>query len=116
CSADGFDLTSDIRSQVYGGVSIEKEATTAAVRRTHGIAIYYLGNPINAMYSSTCGGRTEDFSNVFGGRPVPYLTSVFCTAENGSANAADLKLKGEHELDQIVFGADGVMANRQLDV
>jgi stage II sporulation protein D len=115
-NADGFDLTSDIRSQVYGGASIEKEATTSAVQRTNGIAVYYLGSPINAMYSSTCGGRTEDFSNVFGGRPVPYLTSVFCTVENGTAAAVDLKLTGEHELDQVVFAADGMMANRNLEL
>jgi stage II sporulation protein D len=115
-SADGFDLTSDIRTQVYGGASIEKDATNAAVQRTYAMAIYYLGSPINAMYSSTCGGRTEDFSNVFGGRPVPYLTSVFCTVESGSATAVDLKLKGEHELNQVVFAADGMMANRNLEL
>ena len=115
-NADGFDLTADIRSQVYGGVAMEKEATNGSVRRTYGIAIYYLGSPINAMYSSTCGGRTEDVANVFGGRPVPYLTSVFCTVENDSPNAIDSKLKGEHELSQVVFAADGMMANRNLEL
>ena len=63
--AEGFDLTDDVRTQVYGGVSLEKEASSDAVRQTSGIAIYYNGSLIEAMYTSTCGGRTEDIANVF---------------------------------------------------
>ena len=40
------------------------------------IAIYE-GKPINALYSSTCGGRTEDAEHIFSER-VPYLVSTTC--------------------------------------
>jgi stage II sporulation protein D len=36
---------------------------------------------INALYTSTCGGKTEDAEKVFAGRPVPYLKSVECASE-----------------------------------
>jgi stage II sporulation protein D len=86
---EGYDLTADIRTQVYGGVAQEKEGATQAVGATYGLAIYYQNNLIDAMYTSTCGGRTEDFSNVYEGPPVPYLRSVLCSAEaNASADGA----------------------------
>ena len=62
---EGFDLTADTRTQVYGGISIEEDATNEAVHRTASLAVYYQDKPIDAMYMSTCGGRTEDFSSVF---------------------------------------------------
>ena len=63
--SEGFDLSDDTRTQVYNGVSIEKPVTTDVVRKTAGLAIYYQGKLIDAMFMSTCGGHTEDFSNVF---------------------------------------------------
>jgi stage II sporulation protein D len=37
----------------------------------------YGDQPINAMYSSTCGGRTEDAENIFD-QKFPYLVSTIC--------------------------------------
>jgi stage II sporulation protein D len=37
----------------------------------------YDGKPINALYSSTCGGRTEDAEYIFNEK-VPYLVSTSC--------------------------------------
>jgi stage II sporulation protein D len=37
----------------------------------------YDDKPINALYSSTCGGRTESAENIFGEK-VPYLVSTSC--------------------------------------
>ncbi|MEJ2111230.1 MAG: SpoIID/LytB domain-containing protein [Acidobacteriota bacterium] len=73
--SQGFDLTDDTSTQVYGGVALERDASNEAVRRTAGIAVYYDNRLIDAMYMSTCGGRTEDFSEVYAASPVPYLTS-----------------------------------------
>jgi len=113
--ADGFDLTDDTQAQVYGGVSLEKSGSNAAVQETYGIAIYYADSLINAMYTSTCGGRTEDYSNVFDGPPVPYLKSVFCTVE-GAAEASEANVSGNHDLDQVILAADGTPANRELEL
>lgn len=115
--ANGFDLTDDSSNQVYGGAAIEKPMSSEAVRRTAGIAIYYAGNLIDAMYMSTCGGRTEDFANVFDTAPVPYLTGVFCTIEsNASPDARGMHLAGSHDLKQIFLASDGSTANREVEM
>ncbi len=116
-AADGFDLTADVRSQVYGGVSQEKDLSTTAVRGTFGLAVYYQGSLIDAMYSSTCGGRTEDFASVFDGAQVPYLRSVACTVENsGGPGNPEIVLEGTHDLDRPFFAEDGATANRSLEL
>lgn len=114
--ADGFDLTDDTRTQVYGGVSLEKEGSNSAVQKTSGIAIYYKGSLIDAMYMSTCGGRTEDFANVFDTAPVPYLTSVFCTVESSPDETPEANLGGSHDLDHMLYADDGTPANRELEL
>lgn len=77
----GYDLVNTPRSQLYMGVSAEHPLSTQAVEETEGEIILYRGRPINALYTSTCGGRTEDAEKVFSGRPVPYLKSVECAYE-----------------------------------
>lgn len=79
-SSLGFDLT-DTQSQVYGGLSAEHPLSNRAVEETAGEVITYKNELINALYTSTCGGMTEDAENIFSGRPVPYLKSVSCTHE-----------------------------------
>ena len=82
-AAEGFDLTPDTRSQVYGGRSTEHPLTDRAVFETRGRIATYKGAPINALYTSTCGGRTEHAENIFGGKPLPYLRGRECALEAG---------------------------------
>lgn len=77
----GFDLWSTARSQVYRGIDSEHPLSTRAVDETRGEVVLYRGALINALYTSTCGGRTADSENVFGGKPVPYLRSTVCVHE-----------------------------------
>ncbi|MGQ9672142.1 MAG: SpoIID/LytB domain-containing protein [Candidatus Aminicenantales bacterium] len=77
----GFDLCDTPQCQVYGGLSAEHPLTTRAVEETRGEVAVYKGKLINALYTSTCGGMTEDSEKIFGGRPVPYLVSTECTLE-----------------------------------
>jgi stage II sporulation protein D len=114
--ADGFDLTADVRTQVYGGASQEMEATSEAVRRTAGLAIYYRGELIEAMYTSTCGGRTEDFARVFGGPDVPYLRSVPCAVESEAGGAGGPTIAGIHDIQDEIYTADGRLASRNLEL
>ena len=53
-------------------LTTETPLTTRAVEETRGVVATYLGEPINALYTSTCGGRTEDVENIFNDA-VPYL-------------------------------------------
>jgi stage II sporulation protein D len=77
----GFDLTDTPQSQVYGGLSAEHPLSSRAVEETKGEVATYRGKLINALYTSTCGGMTEDVENVFEGQSQPYLKSTECVYE-----------------------------------
>ena len=77
----GFDLCDTPKSQVYGGLSAERAESNRAVEETKGEVALYKGKLINALYTSTCGGMTEDIENVFEGQAQPYLKSTECTYE-----------------------------------
>jgi stage II sporulation protein D len=69
-----FHLTSSVLHQVYKGNNSHFKVTYA-VRSTEGEILTYNGKPIEALYHSTCGGRTENPEEVFG-KKIPYLRSV----------------------------------------
>jgi len=98
-AADGFDLLPTTRSQVYGGLSTEQTLSTRAVEETRGIIATYKGEPINALYTSTCGGRTESAANIFGNE-VPYLHGRECAIEGKSA-FLPLTIETSRELSDI---------------
>ena len=76
-SKEGYDICATDACQVYFGVKTEDPLATQAVIDTRGVVATYEGKPINALYSSTCGGRTEDAEHIFNER-VPYLVSTSC--------------------------------------
>lgn len=57
----GFDVWTDQRSQVYGGVADETDKSRAAVRATRGFVLVDEADDriFKAYYSSTCGGVTN---------------------------------------------------------
>ena len=71
-----FDVFADVRSQQYGGVLAEQERTTAAVHATRGSILLADGKPARTLFHSSSGGRTAAVDEIFGGPPVPYLSSV----------------------------------------
>ncbi len=72
-----FDILSDVREQVYGGVEAEQPVTDDAVASTAGLVLVYGGHLVDAPYHSTCGGSTAAPSEVWRGRTdFPYLRSV----------------------------------------
>ncbi len=79
--SQGFDLLPTTRSQVYRGYSSENSNANKAISETNGIVAMYQGKPINAMYTSTCGGRTENVENIYD-HDEPYLRGVECSIEH----------------------------------
>jgi len=84
--AQGFDLLPTTRSQVYRGLTSENPLSSRAVDETRGLIATYAGEPINALYTSTCGGRTENSENIFN-QAIPYLRGRECAAEGVTAFA-----------------------------
>jgi stage II sporulation protein D len=70
-----FDLYGDTRSQVFGGVKVENDATSAAVDATKGQVVLYKGKVANTLFFSTSGGRTASALESTG-LAVPYLVPV----------------------------------------
>jgi peptidoglycan hydrolase-like amidase len=58
----------------------------AAVRSTKGVVIKHRGKPIEALYSASSGGHTENNENVWGGPRIPYLRGVRDRADAVAAN------------------------------
>jgi stage II sporulation protein D len=74
---EGFDICATDACQVYMGLGTEHALSTEAVADTRGVIAVYRDQPINALYSSTCGGRTENAENIFDEK-FPYLLSTMC--------------------------------------
>lgn len=74
-SSRGFDLCASVDCQAYKGVSVESETTNRAARETAGVVMKYNGQIIDAVYSATSGGYTEDVKYVWGSN-IPYLKAV----------------------------------------
>jgi stage II sporulation protein D len=61
-----YDVTSDVSSQVYGGVEDESEHANQAVRATRGeIIVNKEGKAVEAFFHSSCGGETETPDHVW---------------------------------------------------
>lgn len=78
---DGYDICDTPSCQVYRGAGTEHPMTDQALEETRGVVLMWDGKPINAMYTSTCGGHTEDGHLVFQGETGPYLKGVTCYPE-----------------------------------
>src|SRR5437867_2366480 len=74
---EGYDVCATDACQVYFGAGTEDPLSSRAVSETSGVIATYNDRPINALYSSTCGGRTENAENIFDEK-VPYLVSTIC--------------------------------------
>jgi stage II sporulation protein D len=71
-----FDISTTIWDQVYGGVSKTGKIVEKAVESTRGIVATSNKKIIDAKYSSTCGGVTENNENIWVGERVRYLRSA----------------------------------------
>jgi len=107
----GFDFTSGVRFQLYGGFDVEDITCNEAVTATRGQVLLYDGKLARyPLYHSTCGGRTADNESVFLTNPLPYLRSEKCDGklrdvkpESGEGTNGDKKEKEKNStkfLDQ----------------
>ncbi|RMH23070.1 MAG: SpoIID/LytB domain-containing protein [Acidobacteria bacterium] len=75
---EGYDICSTPRCQVYGGMDVEHPLSDQAVRATAGQVLLYDGEPVETLYSATCGGHTENVEVVFPLKRGPHLRGVPC--------------------------------------
>lgn len=73
---DGYQLCADTQCQVYRGLTGTAEVSDRAILATRGMVLIYRNELIDALYSSTTGGVTARFTDVWNGTDRPYLRSV----------------------------------------
>lgn len=76
-----FDVTNDIYSQVYGGRTSEKYRTNIAVNQTFGQILVFNGEVLPAYFHASCGGHTEDASEMWNHKglyPLKGNVCVYC--------------------------------------
>lgn len=81
-TGSGYQLCDTTACQVYNGYSGEAASSTKAVDATAGEIACYQGQPIEAVFSASTGGYTENSENVWNNK-VAYLRAVPEIAEYG---------------------------------
>lgn len=70
---DPFHLCSEQHCQVYTGLNKRDPRASAAVEATVGEVLFRENRLVDTVYSSSCGGHTEDNDVVWGNSPDPAL-------------------------------------------
>lgn len=73
---DDYELCADTQCQVYFGIADTDPGSDAAIAATSGQVLTYNNELVDALYSSTTGGITARFTDVWNGEDRPYLTPV----------------------------------------
>ncbi|QHG20023.1 SpoIID/LytB domain-containing protein [Nostoc sp. ATCC 53789] len=81
-AADNYQLCADTHCQVYYGLNGAAAKTDQAIASTRGKVVTYKNELVDALYSSTTGGVTASFSDVWNGDDRPYLRPVVDAATN----------------------------------
>lgn len=104
---EGYDICPGPACQAYNGFSGEEALTNQAVKETTGQIITYEGKPIDALYTSTCGGETSDVGVMFPGRNEPYLKRARCVELEMTtlAGRADSGVLTESQLNARYFSS-----------
>nr|BCX00663.1 MAG: sporulation protein [Bacteroidota bacterium] len=77
----GYHMEDHQSSQIYRGLTTERPLTRRAAIETFGQILTHEGRPVEAVYSSTCGGITAAGEEAWSALPVPYLKAAedpFC--------------------------------------
>ena len=109
-SDDGYDVCDSAQCQVYRGAGSEHPLTDQAVVETRAMVLTYGGQPINALYTSTCGGHTEDGQLIFPEEKGPYLKGVPCYPE---VEAESRTIAGRSWIDPVIL-EDGQPVNEEV--
>jgi len=75
-AVDGYELCATTDCQVYLGLTGTAVNTDRAIAATRGQVLTYHNQLVDAVYSSTTGGVTAAFSDIWNGVERPYLQPV----------------------------------------
>ncbi len=99
--ADNYELCADTHCQVYKGLSGTVPMADQAIAATQGRVLTYNNELVDALYSSTTGGVTAPFEDVWNGSERPYLKAVL-DSPNSVWNLAQKSLADEQNFRQFI--------------
>lgn len=79
---DNYELCADTQCQVYKGLGETWERSDRAIAATAGKVITYNNELIDALYSSSTGGITSPFEDMWDGHSRPYLQAAIDSVAN----------------------------------
>ncbi|MBW4610938.1 MAG: SpoIID/LytB domain-containing protein [Hassallia sp. WJT32-NPBG1] len=103
---DNYQLCADTHCQVYYGLNDVSPATDKAIASTRGMVLTYQNQLVDALYSSTTGGVTASFSDVWNGDDRPYLRPVLDAAAN-FWSLSDESLASEENFQRFITRKEG---------
>lgn len=99
-----YDVVNDTYSQMYKGVFAEYPIVNRAIEETLHEVITYDGEPIDAVFHSSCGGRTARAADLWNSN-TPYLQSEMCSCTRYENNRyKDWSVKVEKRKVRNVIG------------
>ena len=108
---DDYEMCATTQCQVYFGWKDNLPRADQAIAATRGQVLTYNNELIDAVYSSTTGGVTAAFTDVWNGAPRPYLQPVVDSVQ-GAWSLASRDLSNEQNFRQFInlrqgFNEDG---------
>lgn len=105
-AADNYELCADTHCQVYKGLTGTVPMSDQAIAATKGLVLTYNNELVDGLYSSTTGGVTAPFSDIWNGAERPYLQAVI-DAPNVVWNLAQKPLADENNFREFINLKEG---------
>ncbi len=103
---DHYELCATTQCQVYFGWKDTVPEADRAIANTRGLVLTYNNELIDAVYSSTTGGVTAAFTDVWNGAPRPYLQPVVDSVA-GTWNLGQKSLDNEQNFREFINTKQG---------
>ncbi|RMF21452.1 MAG: SpoIID/LytB domain-containing protein [Cyanobacteria bacterium J083] len=94
-TADNYELCATVHCQVYKGLGNDNPKADQAITLTKGLVLTYQNELVDALYSSTTGGITASFTDIWNGETRPYLQPVIDSPSSTAWNLAQKSLAEE---------------------
>jgi SpoIID/LytB domain protein len=100
-TADNYQLCADVHCQVYKGLTGTDPIADQAIAATKGLVLTYNNELVDALYSSTTGGITAPFNDVWNGSERPYLRATI-DSPNAVWSLSQKSLANEQNFRQFI--------------
>ena len=101
-TVDNYQLCADTHCQVYQGLSGTAKNTDQAIALTRSQVLTYNHEIVDALYSSTTGGVTANFSDIWNGEDRPYLKPVIDAVNQNIWNLSTQSLADDQNFQQFI--------------